>query len=99
MAVLYLVQAKQQRGDEMEKMYTVDFDNGVIVNVLAVDESDAVKIGKQKGGCGRPEVWESDSSVESFVNIEANDDGEMIAGFNSSFPIELKNKLSFFMGK
>ena len=83
----------------MEKMYTVDFENGVIVNVLAVDESDAVKIGKQKGGCGRPEVWESGSVAESFVNIEADDDGEMIAGFNSSFPIELKNKLSFFMGK
>ena len=83
----------------MKKMFTVDFQNGVIVNVLAVDESDAVKIGKQKGGCGRPEVWESDSVAESFVNIEADDDGEMIAGFNSSFPIELKNKLSFFMGK
>ena len=83
----------------MKKMFTVDFENGVIVNVLAVDESDAVKIGKQKGGCGRPEVWESDSVAESFVNIEANDGGGMIAGFNSSFPIELKNKLSFFMGK
>ena len=83
----------------MKKMFTVDFQNGVIVNVLAVDESDAVKIGKQKGGCGRPEVWESDSVAESLVNIEANDGGEMIAGFNSSFPIELKNKLSFFMGK
>ena len=83
----------------MKKMYTVDFANGVIVNVFANDESHAVKIGIEKGGCGRPEVWKSDSSVESFVNIEANDDGEMIAGFNSSFPIELKNKLSFFMGK
>ena len=83
----------------MKKMFTVDFQNGVIVNVLAVDESDAVKIGKQKGGCGRPEVWESDSVAESFVNIEADDGGGMIAGFNSSFPIELKNKLSFFMGK
>ena len=83
----------------MKKMFTVDFDNGVIVNVLAVDESDAVKIGIEKGGCGRPEVWESDSVAESFVNSEADDDGEMIAGFNSSFPIELKNKLSFFMGK
>ena len=83
----------------MKKMFTVDFQNGVIVNVLAFDESDAVKIGKQKGGCGRPEVWESDSVAESFVNIEADDGGEMIAGFNSSFPIELKNKLSFFMGK
>ena len=83
----------------MKKMFTVDFQNGVIVNVLAVDESDAVKIGIEKGGCGRPEVWEGDSVAESLVNIEANDDGEMIAGFNSSFPIELKNKLSFFMGK
>ena len=83
----------------MKKMFTVDFQNGVIVNVLANDESHAVYIGKQKGGCGRPEVWESDSVAESFVNIEADDDGEMIAGFNSSFPIELKNKLSFFMGK
>ena len=83
----------------MKKMFTVDFDNGVIVNVLAVDESDAVKIGKQKGGCGRPEVWESDSVAESLVNIEADDDGEMIAGFNSSFPIELKNKLSFLMSQ
>ena len=83
----------------MKKMFTVDFQNGVIVNVLAVDESDAVKIGIEKGGCGRPEVWESDSVAESFVNIEADDGGEMIAGFNSSFPIELKNKLSFFMGK
>ena len=83
----------------MKKMYTVDFENGVIVNVLANDESHAVYIGKQKGGCGRPEVWESDSVAESLVNIEADDDGEMIAGFNSSFPIELKNKLSFFMGK
>ena len=83
----------------MKKMFTVDFQNGVIVNVLAVDESDAVKIGIEKGGCGRPEVWESDSSVESFVNIEANDDGEMIAGFNSSFSIELKNKLSFLMSQ
>ena len=82
----------------MKKMFTVDFENGVIVNVLASDESDAVKIGIEKGGCGRPEVLESDSNVESFVNIEADDDGEMIAGFNSSFPIELKNKLSFFMG-
>lgn len=82
----------------MKKTFTVDFENGVIVNVLASDESDAVKIGIEKGGCGRPEVWESDSSVESFVNIEADDDGEMIAGFNSSFPIELKNKLAFFMG-
>jgi len=83
----------------MKKMFTVDFQNGVIVNVLAVDESDAVYIGKQKGGCGRPEVWESDSVAESFVNIEADDGGEMIAGFNSSFPIELKNKLSFFMSQ
>ena len=84
----------------MKKMFTVDFQNGVIVNVLAFDESDAVKIGIEKGGCGRrPEVWESDSVAESFVNIEADDGGEMIAGFNSSFPIELKNKLSFFMGK
>ncbi len=83
----------------MKKMYTVDFDNGVIVNVLAVDESDAVKIGKQKGGCGRPEVWESESVAESFVNIEADDGGEMIAGFNSSFPIELKNKLAFLMSQ
>ena len=83
----------------MKKMYTVDFENGVIVNVLANDESHAVYIGKQKGGCGRPEVWESDSVAESFVNIEADDGGGMIAGFNSSFPIELKNKLSFFMGK
>jgi hypothetical protein len=82
-----------------KRMFTVDFENGVIVNVLANDESHAVYIGKQKGGCGRPEVWESDSVAESLVNIEANDDGEMIAGFNSSFPIELKNKLSFFMGK
>ncbi len=64
----------------MKKMFTVDFQNGVIVNVLAVDESDAVKIGKQKGGCGRPEVWESDSNVESFVNIEACDDGFMMQG-------------------
>ena len=83
----------------MKKMYTVDFQNGVIVNVLAVDESDAVKIGIEKGGCGRPEVWESDSVAESFVNIEADDGGEMIAGFNSSFPIELKNKLSFLMSQ
>lgn len=82
----------------MKKMYTVDFENGVIVNVLAVDESQAVQIGIKKGGFGRPEVWESDSTVESFVNIEAHDEGKMIAGFNSSFPAELKNKLSFFMG-
>jgi hypothetical protein len=82
----------------MKKMYTVDFDNGVIVNVLANDESHAVYIGKQKGGCGRPEVWESDSVVESFVDIEAKDDGEMLIGFNSSFPTDLKNKISFFMG-
>ena len=64
----------------MKKMFTVDFENGVIVNVLAVDESEAVKIGIEKGGCGRPEVWESDSSVESFVNIEACDDGFMMQG-------------------
>jgi len=82
----------------MKKMFTVDFQNGVIVNVLAVDESDAVKIGIEKGGCGRPEVWESDSSVESFVNIEANDDGEMLGNCLKPFPIELKNKLAFFMG-
>ena len=83
----------------MKKMYTVDFDNGVIVNVLANDESHAVYIGKQKGGFGRPEVWESDSSVESFVNIEADDGGGMIVNCLKPFPIELKNKLSFFMGK
>ena len=64
----------------MKKMFTVDFENGVIVNVLAVDESHAVYIGKQKGGCGRPEVWESDSVAESFVNIEADDDGFMMQG-------------------
>ena len=64
----------------MSRMYTVDFENGVIVNVLAVDESQAVKIGIKKGGYGRPEVWESDSSVESFVNIEAFDDGFMMQG-------------------
>ena len=64
----------------MKKMYTVDFENGVIVNVLANDESHAVYIGKQKGGCGRPEVWESDSVAESFVNIEADDDGFMMQG-------------------
>ncbi len=85
----------------MKKMFTVDFENGVIVNVLAVDESHAVKIGIEKGGCGRPEVWKSDSSVESFVNIEANDDGEMLGNGNCSkpFTIELKNKLSFLMGQ
>ena len=82
----------------MKKMYTVDFDNGVIVNVLANDESHAVAIGKQKGGCGRPEVWESGSLVESFVDIEAMDSGKMLNGFNSSFPTELKNKLACFMG-
>ena len=82
----------------MKKMFTVDFQNGVIVNVLAVDESDAVKIGIEKGGCGRPEVWESDSSVESFVNIEADDGGGMLVNCLKPFPIELKNKLSFFMG-
>ena len=64
----------------MSRMYTVDFENGVIVNVLAVDEGQAVKIGLQKGGHGRPEVWESDSNVESFVNIEAFDDGFMMQG-------------------
>jgi hypothetical protein len=82
----------------MKKMFTVDFQNGVIVNVLAVDESDAVKIGIEKGGFGRPEVWESDLTNESFVDIEAKDGGEMLSGFNSSFPTDLKNKLSFFMG-
>ena len=82
----------------MKRMYTVDFDNGVIVNVMANDESHAVYIGKKKGGFGRPEVWESDSTNESFVDIEAKDGGEMLSGFNSSFPTDLKNKLSFFMG-
>ena len=82
-----------------KRMFTVDFENGVIANVLAINESEAVKIGKQKGGCGRPEVWESDSSVESFVNIEADDDGEMLGNCLKPFPIELKNKLAFFMGK
>ena len=89
---------QNKEGDVMKKMYTVDFSNGVIVNVLAIDESHAVEIGKQNGGCGRPEVWESDSTLESFVDIEANDGGEMLSGFNSSFPTDLKNKLSFFMG-
>ena len=83
----------------MKKMFTVDFQNGVIVNVLAVDESDAVKIGIEKGGCGRPEVWESDSVAESFVNIEADDGGGMLGNCLKPFPIELKNKLAFFMGK
>ena len=83
----------------MKKMFTVDFQNGVIVNVLAVDESDAVKIGIEKGGCGRPEVWESDSNVESFVNIEADDGGGMLGNCLKPFPIELKNKLSFLMGR
>ena len=59
-----------------KRMFTVDFENGVIVNVLAVSESEAVKIGNQKGGFGRPEVWESDSTVESFINIEIDDGGE-----------------------
>ena len=80
-------------------MFTVDFENGVIANVLAINESEAVKIGKQKGGCGRPEVWESDSSVESFVNIEADDDGEMLGNCLKPFPIELKNKLAFLMSQ
>lgn len=89
----------------MSRMYTVDFENGVIVNVLAVDESQAVKIGIKKGGYGRPEVWESDSSVESFVDTEAHDNGEML-GLSRfivsdspilNFPVELKNKLSFLM--
>lgn len=83
----------------MKKMFTVDFQNGVIVNVLAVDESQAVKIGIKKGGCGRPEVWESDSNVESFVNIEADDGGGMLGNCLKPFPIELKNKLSFLMGR
>lgn len=83
----------------MKKMFTVDFQNGVIVNVLAVDESDAVKIGIEKGGCGRPEVWESDSNVESFVNIEAYDCGEMLGNCLKPFPIELKNKLAFLMSQ
>ena len=83
----------------MKKMYTVDFENGVIVNVFAFDESEAVELGIGKGGCGRPEVWESDSSVESFVNIEANDDGEMLGNCLKPFPIELKNKLSFLMSQ
>ena len=59
-------------------MFTVDFENGVIANVLAINESEAVKIGKQKGGCGRPEVWESDSVIESFINIEIDDCGELM---------------------
>ena len=61
-----------------KRMYTVDFENGVIANVLAINESEAVKIGKQKGGCGRPEVWESDSVIESFINIEIDDCGELM---------------------
>lgn len=61
----------------MEKrMFTVDFENGVIVNVLAVDEGQAVQIGMQKGGCGRPEVWESNAVAESFINIEIDDCGK-----------------------
>ena len=60
------------------RMFTVDFENGVIANVLAINESEAVKIGKQKGGCGRPEVWESDSVIESFINIEIDDCGELM---------------------
>ena len=83
----------------MKKMYTVDFANGVIVNVLAVDESEAVKIGIEKGGFGRPEVWESDSVAESFVNIEACDDGGMLGNCLKPFPIELKNKLAFLMSQ
>jgi hypothetical protein len=83
----------------MKKMFTVDFQNGVIVNVLAFDESDAVKIGIEKGGCGRPEVWESDSNVESFVNIEADDGGGMLGNCLKPFPIELKNKLAFLMSQ
>ena len=83
----------------MSRMYTVDFENGVIVNVLAVDESQAVKIGIKKGGYGRPEVWESDSSVESFVNIEADDGGGMLGNCLKPFPIELKNKLAFLMSQ
>ena len=59
-------------------MFTVDFENGVIANVLAINESEAVKIGKQKGGCGRPEVWESESVIESFINIEIDDCGELM---------------------
>ena len=61
-----------------KRMFTVDFENGVIANVLAINESEAVKIGKQKGGCGRPEVWESDSVIESFINIEIDDCGELM---------------------
>ena len=83
----------------MKKMFTVDFQNGVIVNVLAFDESDAVKIGIEKGGCGRPEVWESDSNVESFVNIEADDGGGMLGNGLKPFPIELKNKLAFLISQ
>ena len=83
----------------MKKMFTVDFQNGVIVNVLANDESHAVYIGKQKGGCGRPEVWESDSVAESFVNIEADDGGGMLGNCLKPFPIELKNKLAFLMSQ
>ena len=83
----------------MKKMFTVDFQNGVIVNVLAVDESQAVKIGIKKGGYGRPEVWESDSNVESFVNIEADDGGGMLGNCLKPFPIELKNKLAFLMSQ
>lgn len=60
----------------MKRMYTVDFENGVIANVLAVSESEAVKIGKQKGGYGRPEVWESNAVAESFINIEIDDCGK-----------------------
>ena len=83
----------------MKKMFTVDFENGVIVNVLAVDESEAVKIGIEKGGFGRPEVWESDSVAESFVNIEADDGGGMLGNCLKPFPIELKNKLAFLMSQ
>ena len=58
-----------------KRMFTVDFENGVIVNVLAVDESDAVKIGKQKGGCvalkfGRVIQVLSHSSILKLMTTE-----------------------------
>lgn len=85
-------------GDKL--MYRVEFENGILVDVIASDESEAVELAKvRSNGINPQEVWEIDSIVESVIDTEIHDNGEAM-GFinvNSLISPKLKSTLAMFM--
>lgn len=83
-----------------KRMYRVEFENGILVDVIATDESAAVELAKARSnGINPQEVWEIDSIVEAVIDTEIHDNGEAMGFINvdSLISPKLKSTLAMFM--